>query len=114
MNRQYQLLIAFLFIWCFQASGQENGSDISESDYSVIKDLRQEWLTVDKDNRYVPYISEQQEKGPVIGVQLDLARYSGNKLRYCVPKNSSLLINQQLVQNFNRSVCLFLDIDSST
>lgn len=112
MNRQYQLLIAFLFIWSFQASGQNQGTDISADDYSVIKDLRQEWLTVDKDNRYVPYVSDQQKKGPVIGVQLDLARYSGNKLRYCVPKNSALLINQQLVKNFDRSTCLFLDIDS--
>lgn len=115
MNRIiYQLLVllAVLLFHSFSTLGQATSLETSDDEYFIIKDLRQEWLTVDEENRYVPFVSDRQWKGPVVSVQLDPVRYSGNTLRCCVPKNSALLINQQLVRNFGRSACTFLDIDS--
>jgi len=113
MNTMYRLLIAsVLFHLSLSALGQTDTLEITESDYFVIKDLRSEWLTVDEENRYVPFISNQPKKGSVIGIPVDLTEYQGNKLRCCAPKNSSLLINQQLIRNFDGSGCIYLSIDS--
>ena len=109
----YRFLIATILLYLsISASGQVNTSGTAESDYFVIKDLRSEWLTVDEENRYIPFISDQQKKGSVIGIPIDLIEYQGSKLRCCAPKNSSLLINQRLIKNFGSSNCIYLSIDS--
>ncbi|MGD1895147.1 MAG: hypothetical protein ACFB15_31705 [Cyclobacteriaceae bacterium] len=103
----YRFLIATILLYLsISASGQVNTSGTAESDYFVIKDLRSEWLTVDEENRYIPFISDQQKKGSVIGIPIDLIEYQGSKLRRCAPKNSSLLINQRLIKNFGSSNCI--------
>ncbi|WKN41815.1 DUF4271 domain-containing protein [Tunicatimonas pelagia] len=108
MTTKNSLLLSVLFFLSIPLWGQ---SPELASEYFVVKDLRQDWLTVDEANRYVPYVAGQK-KGAVVGLPLNLTRFRGNQLRCCVPRNSSLLINQQLVKNFDRSDCIFLDIDS--
>ncbi len=108
MITKYSFLVSLLFLLSIPLLGQ-TGEE--QAEYFVVKDLRSEWLTVDKTNRYIPYITGQN-KGVVIGFPLNLSRFQGNYLHCCIPKNSSLLIDQQLVKNFNRSDCIFLNIDS--
>ena len=108
MTTKKSFLLIVLIILSMPLWGQ---SSDESSKYFVVKDLRQEWLTIDENNRYVPYILGQQE-GVVVGLPLELARFRGNYLRCCVPRNSSLLINQQLVKNFDQSDCILLAIDS--
>ena len=113
MNTMYRLLIASVLLHLsLSASAQINTPETVRGEYFVIKDLRSEWLTVNEENRYVPFISNQPKEGSVIGIPLDLTEYQGNKLRCCAPKNSSLLIDQQLVRNFGSSSCIYLSIDS--
>ncbi|MEM6840690.1 MAG: DUF4271 domain-containing protein [Bacteroidota bacterium] len=108
MTTKYSLLLNLLLVLSSPLLGQ---SGEGQAEYFVVKDLRSEWLTVDEDNRYIPHITGQK-KGVVIGVPINLSRFQGNYLRCCVPQNSSLLIDQQLVENFDRPDCVLLSIDS--
>ncbi len=108
MANKRSLLLSVLFLLSMPLWGQSL-EEVSE--YFVVKDLRQDWLTVDESNRYVPYVSGQK-KGVVVGLPLNLARFQGNHIRCCVPRNSSLFIDQQLVRNFDQSDCIVLNIDS--
>ena len=83
----------------------------SASQYHIIQDLQSEWLTIDAQNRYIPFVASQ---GPrtTIGVSLDLVQYAGNQLRCCVPENSAVLINQQIIARTMQDRCLNLSIDS--
>ena len=97
-----------LMIVCYRAVAQES----SEDDYRLIKDLRQEWLAIDKNNQYVPFVARDQNNPSVIGVRLDLDKYSGNHLRCCIPATSSILINKQILTSVKQKRCLVYDIDS--
>lgn len=87
------------------------GAVAQPSNYHTIQDLRSEWLTIDAQNRYIPFVASQ---GPrtTIGVSLDLIRYAGNQLHCCVPKNSTVLIEQQIIARTTQSGCLNFSIDS--
>jgi hypothetical protein len=80
-------------------------------DYEIIKDLGREWITVDDENHYVPFIDEGMAEVPVAGILLDLARYGGNELLICMPGNSSVLIEQQIVAYRIDESCLSLPVD---
>ena len=81
------------------------------SQYHTIQDLQSEWLTIDAQNRYIPFVASQ---GPrtTIGVSLDLVQYAGNQLRCCVPENSAVLIDQQIITRTTQDRCFNLSIDS--
>lgn len=77
----------------------------------VIKTF-EEWLKIDENGRYVPFIGYEKTDSPVIGIVLDLPRYVGNSLRCCVPKQSAILIEQQMVGHYDKAGCVLFDIDS--
>lgn len=83
-----------------------------QSQYEVIKDLNREWVTIDENNRYVPYIDKSMADVPVVGVVMDIARYSSNKLLICAPANSAVLIEKKISSYRADEGCLLLDIDS--
>lgn len=105
MSRSFTLLL--LLLVSFGAGAQP-----SDEDYYLVKDLRQEWLAIDGNNRYVPFVARNESKPSVIGVRLDLARYRGNQLRCCVPANTSILLDKQMLTSVKESRCLTYDIDS--
>ena len=80
--------------------------------YHLIKDLRQEWLAIDKNNRYVPFVARDKSNPSVIGVRINLEKYSGNTLRCCVPAATSILVNKQILTSVKQAQCLNYDIDS--
>ena len=77
----------------------------------VIKTF-EEWLKIDENNRYVPFIGNEKMDTPAIGIVLDLPRYVGNNLRCCVPKQSAILMEQQIVGHYDKARCVVFDIDS--
>lgn len=86
--------------------------DAWRAKYEVIKDLNREWITVGEENRYVPYIDQSMAAVPVVGVSLDLSRYSRNQLLVCMPAHSTLLVEKRISAYRKTSACLTLDIDS--
>jgi hypothetical protein len=86
--------------------------DAWKAKYEVIKDLNREWITVGEDNRYVPYIEKSMADVPVVGVSLDLSRYTGNQLLVCMPANSTLLVGKKISDYRALASCVSLDIDS--
>ena len=93
-------------------SCQAVAQGVSAEDYRLIKDLRQEWLAIDKNNRYVPFVARDKSNPSVIGVRIDLEKYSGNTLRCCVPAATSILVDKQILTSAKQSQCLSYDIDS--
>ena len=83
----------------------------SASQYYTIQDLQSEWLTIDAQNHYIPFVVSQEPR-TTIGVSLDLVQYAGNQLRCCVPKNSAVLIDQQIIARPTYDRCFNLNIDS--
>ena len=92
----------------YQAVAQRTLGD----DFHLIKDLRQEWLAIDKNNQYVPFVARDKSNPSVIGVRIDLEKYRGNTLRCCVPKATAILINKQILTSVKQAQCLSYDIDS--
>lgn len=86
--------------------------DTWKDSYEIIKDFNREWITVGQANRYVPYIDKRMAEIPVVGVSLDLTRYSSNRLLVCMPPNSTLLIEKKISDFRKEAACLSLDIDS--
>jgi hypothetical protein len=83
-----------------------------KSQYEVIKNLNREWVTIDENNRYVPYIDKSMAEVPVVGVVLEATRYSSNKLLVCAPANSAVLIEKKISSYHQEETCVLLDIDS--
>lgn len=102
----------FLVVVWLLLLGYGSVAQISDEDYYLIKDLRQEWLAIDQANRYVPFVARNQSNPSVIGIHLNLAQYQGNQLRCCVPANTSVLLNKQILASVKRHRCLTYDIDS--
>ena len=92
----------------YQVVAQSDGS----SNYHLIKDLRHEWLAIDKENQYVPFVARDKSNPSVVGVRIDLEKYRGNILRCCVPKGTSILMNKQILSSARQARCLNYDIDS--
>ncbi|MFP4090607.1 MAG: DUF4271 domain-containing protein [Cyclobacteriaceae bacterium] len=108
------LLCLLLTAWNVTAEPVEPGALAKnwQSEYEIIRDFSREWITIDKNNRYVPYIDEGMAEIPVIGVLLDLDRYSGNELIICMPANSSVLLEKQIASFHPEQSCIKMSIDS--
>lgn len=83
-----------------------------QENFQVVKNLKEEWLKVDKNNQYVPFIGKNDSSTPVVGVVINLVQYSGNNLLCCIPSGSSVLIDQQIVGYYGKNTCVQFDIDS--
>lgn len=86
--------------------------DAWDTQYEVIKDLNRAWVTVDENNRYVPYIDKSMADIPVVSIILNLSRYSSNQLMVCIPANSAILIERKIASYHEKGGCLQMDIDS--
>ena len=106
MEEMKRLLIAILLLLSISSVTAQ-----SASQYNTIQNLQSEWLAIDAQNRYIPFVASQ---GPrtTIGVSLDLIQYAGNQLRCCVPRNSAILINQQIIARATQDRCFNFSIDS--
>ena len=104
-----RLLTAILLTMISYRAVAQNSHD---NDYRLIKDLRHEWLAIDKNNQYVPFVARDQSNPSVVGIRLDLEKYSGNQLRCCIPSHTSVLINKQILTSVRQKRCLIYNIDS--
>ncbi len=100
-----------LIIFTFRLLAGEVPQGVKEN-FQIIKNLEEDWLKADENNRYVPFIGKDHYKTPAIGIMLNLTRYSGNSLLCCVPQESSVLIEQQIIGYSDKEKCIRLDIDS--
>jgi len=105
-------LLFFFVLVSLPMLGASPLPDAWKAKYEVIKDLNREWITVGEDNRYVPYIEKSMADVPVVGVSLDLSRYTGNQLLVCMPANSTLLVGKKISDYRALASCVSLDIDS--
>ncbi len=105
-------LLFFFVLVSLPMLGSSPLPDAWKAKYEVIKDLNREWITVGEDNRYVPYIEKSMADVPVVGVSLDLSRYTGNQLLVCMPANSTLLVGKKISDYRALASCVSLDIDS--
>ncbi len=106
MNRFFVGILLFLLLG-YQASAQTG-----ETTYYVVEDLQSEWLAIDQENRYVPFVAERKNRPSAIGVRLDLERYQGNQVQCCVPAGTSILLNKQILASASEARCFTYDIDS--
>ncbi len=102
----------FLLFFLLYAMRLSAGERLPAGEGQVIKTFQEEWLKIDENNRYVPFIGNEKMDTPAIGIVLDLPRYVGNSLRCCVPKQSAILIEQQIVGHYDKAHCVVFDIDS--
>ncbi|MGB3780595.1 MAG: DUF4271 domain-containing protein [Tunicatimonas sp.] len=100
-------VIVFLLTLSYPAKAQSD-----DKPYHLVEDLRLEWLTIDQHNRYVPFVASDRANPTIIGVRLDLEKYAGNQLRCCVPAQTSLLIEREILTSVDRPRCLIYSIDS--
>ena len=99
--------IVFLLVLSYPTAAQ-----INDDAYHLVEDLRPQWLTIDQHNRYVPFVARDRSNPAIVGLRLDLAKYTGNQLRCCVPAHTSLLIEKEILASVDRPRCLIYRIDS--
>ncbi|WKN33642.1 DUF4271 domain-containing protein [Porifericola rhodea] len=104
--------VFILFSFHFNLLGAQLPQEEWQSKYEAIKDLNREWITIDDNDRYVPYINKKMTNVPLIGVVLNTKRYSSNDFLICAPANSAVLIEKKISSYFQEEGCLVLDIDS--
>lgn len=110
MKKYFSSLLLFLTSTvCLWANG---APDAIYKNYQIIESLKEEWLKIDHNNQYVPFIGENDSSVPVVGVMVNLVQYSGNDLLCCVPEGSSILVEQQIVGYYNKQSCMRFNIDS--
>ncbi len=100
-------VIALLLMLSSLAVAQSN-----DKAYHLVEDLRSEWLTIDQNSRYVPFVARDRTNPSIVGVRLDLDKYSGNQLRCCIPASTSLLIEKEILTSVKSPRCLIYSIDS--
>lgn len=83
-----------------------------QEQYEVIKDLNREWVTIDRNNRYIPYVDESMAEVPVVGVIVDASKHSGNHILVCAPANSAILMGKKISSYQQDRVCILMDVDS--
>jgi len=78
-----------------------------------IKDLKNHWLTVDRDGgHYVPYITGSSLNYPVIGMILDIGDGAGLVLSICIPEGTAIFVNNKIVDRAAEGGCRGYEIDS--
>lgn len=96
----------------FQLLSSKPLPDSWREQYQVIKDLNREWITIDANNRYVPYIDKSMADVPLLGVLLNLSRFSGSQLLICMPAGSAVLTGKKIASFSQEAACVKLSIDS--
>ena len=109
---RYFLLLVLLFCSTSQGFTQTGPAHLEDDNSTITKDLRKEWVTLGQENTYVPFLENSQVSSPVVSFELDLRQHQGLLLRCCVPKGSTMLINQKIVAYQEGSSCLLYSIDS--
>lgn len=111
MKKYIGLLLLFLSVSiCVNANAIP---EFIQDNYQVVKDLKEGWLKVDKNNQYVPFIEDDgANDSPVVGALVDLQQYSGSSLLCIIPSGSSVLIEQQIIGHYDKASTIFLGIDS--
>ncbi len=104
------LLICFFF----SVSGLQSQTlpKAWQEQYDVIKNLNREWITIDKNGHYVPYVDKSMADVPVVGIELNTTRYSGNHILICAPANSTILLEKKIASYHQDKVCRLMAIDS--
>jgi len=105
-------LLLILTLLCTLYGKADKLPEELRSGFQVIKDLNREWVTVGEDNRYIPYIDKSMASVPIVGISLDLSRYSSNQLIVCMPANSALLVEKKISSFHQEVTCARLNIDS--
>jgi hypothetical protein len=106
------LLLILLFCGISQGFAQAEYAHPDDENYTVIKDLRKDWVTLSKNNSYIPFIENSNEQSPVISFKVDLKQYQGLLFKCCLPKGSTILINQKIVDYQENSSCILYELDS--
>jgi hypothetical protein len=101
-----------LLMLTFQLLSSKPLPDSWREQYEVIKDLNREWITLDANNRYVPYIDKSMADVPLLGVLLNLSRFSGSQLLICMPAGSAVLTGKKIASFSQEAACIKLSIDS--
>lgn len=106
------LLLIVLFCGISQSFSQVKNIHINDENYTVVKDLRKDWVTLSKNNSYIPFIENSEERSPVISFELELQQHQGLLLKCCVPKGSTILTNQKVVGYQEKTSCMLYALDS--
>jgi len=106
------LLFILLFCGFFQSFSQPLRTHIDDENYAVRKDLRKDWVTLDEEGNHIPFIENAGRQSPVISFALDLRQHQGLTLKCCIPKGSTILINQKVVDYQEGTSCVLYEIDS--
>jgi hypothetical protein len=109
---KFFIVIFVLFILSIQYSFCKEAAD-NEKDIVIIKNLQNDLLIYDKGlQNYSPLIPNVALEIPTISYFLDLKLYGGFKIQHCVPKGSSIFMNQKIVDFIEVNDCKFYSIDS--
>lgn len=109
---QHFLLLILLFCSISQGFSQIENRPFYDENYTVVKDLRKDWITLSENNDYVPFIENSKVQSPVVSFELLLQQYQGLVLKCCIPKGSTILINQKVVNYQAQTSCLLFEVDS--
>lgn len=111
MKKHICLLLLFLSASiCVKANAIP---EFIQDNYQIVKNLKEEWLKVDENNKYIPFIEDDDTSGsPIVGALVNLQQYSGNSLLCLVPSGSSILVQQQIIGHYDKASTVILNIDS--
>ncbi|MDQ3394296.1 MAG: DUF4271 domain-containing protein [Bacteroidota bacterium] len=85
----------------------------TRGEHLLIKNLKNDLLVYDEDlKNYLPFISGSELKFPTLSYYCNLRLYAGNKIQHCLPKGSSIFIDQKIIDFFPETGCKILSIDS--
>lgn len=110
MRNFYLILICFFLGTSLLRS--QSLPETWQEQYEVIKDLNREWVTIDDNNRYVPYIDNSMVGVPVVGAIIEASSYSSNQILVCAPANSAILMGKKISSYHQDNACILMDIDS--
>ena len=103
----YRFLVLMIFV------GFSLASTAQDSELVAVKDLRNQWLTVDRSgDQYIPYIDGRSLNYPVLGLILDKGESTGLTLNACIPAGTSVFVNNMIVFRADSERCLLYNVDS--
>ncbi len=102
----------FIFLF-FNLSGlyAQYDTTIQTRSYTVVKDLKKDWMTIDEKNEYIPFVENIKQKAPVVSFPVSLIQYQGYWLEYCVPEKSTVLINKSITSYYPEQACVRYQTD---
>ena len=109
MKKQIVKIFILIFYLCSFTFCMGQGPE----GFNVVKDLKSEWLFYNsKEANYLPYIPENGQQTNAIHFFLNIDRYPGESLIVNYPDNTSLWIDDKLIQNYAKSELVITRIDS--